>query len=90
MSLELTYQKTGCNGTVALTAYLDDTLVAAQKLDVLKPAKRIEFVEKLCSDNPQIARRALDDQLTAIAAEILEPPKPFPSAPIKLDGIRRR
>ena len=74
MSLDLTYEKTGRNGTVALIVKDGDELVAAEKVDVLKSASRDKLIDGLCTSRPQLDRKLLRARLVEIAADILRAP----------------
>ena len=79
-ALMLDYKPVGDNGTVQLTARLGDDLLAAEKVDLLRPKARDAFAAKLCEHHGSIDRAALDAELLQLAWQLAAKPTPAPSA----------
>lgn len=69
--LRINYKPVGMNGTVAVTADLDGTVLAADQIEIGLAADRERFCRDLCDRRPGINRAAVSERLLAIAVEHL-------------------
>jgi hypothetical protein len=91
--LYITYERTGNNGTVLLTAKQGETVLGCEKLDMLRPRQRRDFVDRLCAERPDIDPAAVEAELVELAAELTAKPTPTPdtggSAEVDISRIVR-
>ena len=69
----------GSNGSVKLVVRLGNNILAAEKVDLLKPKARDEFIDRLCGDRLGIDRGSIKAELTAIAAGLADNGEPSES-----------
>jgi len=85
----LDWRPLGDNGTATLTARMGDEVLAVEKLDLLKPAKRDDFATRLVKDRPGIDRDAIDGELLRIAGALAaKPAAASADTPDEVDGGR--
>lgn len=70
--LTLEVKAEGRKGVVMVTARLGGAVIAAERLDALKPKARADFVERLTKDRPGIEPSRIEAELLQIAGEVTD------------------
>lgn len=75
----------GDNGTYRVIVKLDDDILAAEKIDTMKPKARADFVDRLCKGRPGLDRAGIEKILLGLAADSANKPAMPTSEPAEID-----
>lgn len=90
MDLEIDFQPNGRPGVGTLTARMGADVLAAEKVDLLRPKQRSDFASRLAAMRPGLQVSAIEAELLRLAGEIASTPEPSENTPeLEISNIVR-